>query len=356
MGAGIHTRPMADFSSTLPDPLEAARRRHGFATPEDLRALDQLLALVARDGSQARLRLGDRGGRWFETPGDPLVPPVQERRLGLEGTDVEGLLQVSGPVPEHVIEHVAALIQELLKLRRMAAERRRQPRGPEGASFVPGVVHELRNFLFAMGAGLDAFSARFSGEGEEAVHGEALRRNLSRLQGFLEELQDYGNPGALAFAPVAALPVLVQSLRLAEPLASSRGVSLAVRLPEVEPTERMDRGALEGALRRLVEMAVLETQSGGGVEVMAQMAEGPGRPWLETTLTARPTRPRDLDPERLFEPFYYRDKEMSRLGPAIARRVIEAHGGQLAARSEADGLMLRVLLPVWLPGSGEATP
>lgn len=356
MGPDPTPDPMADFSNSLPDPLEAARRRHGFATPEDLKALDQLLSLIARDGSQARLRLGDRGGQWFESAGGPLTPPIRERRLGLEGTDVEGLLQVSGPVPDQVLGAVAELIQEVLRLRRLVAERRRQPRGPEGASFVPGVVHELRNFLFAMGAGLDAFTARFSGEGEEAVHGEALRRNLTRLQGFLEELQEYGNPGVLVFASVAALPVLAQSLRLAEPLASSRGVSLALRFPEADPTERMDRGALEGALRRLVEVAVLETQSGGGVEVVAQMAEGPGRPWLEATFTARPIRARDLDPERLFEPFYYRDKEMSRLGPAIARRVIEAHGGQLAAVPEADGLMLRVLLPVWLPGAGEAAP
>ncbi len=50
---------------------------------------------------------------------------------------------------------------------------------------------------------------------------------------------------------------------------------------------------------------------------------------------------------------------MSRLGPAIVRRLIEAHGGQLAATSGMNGengLMLRVLLPVWLPGAMEATP
>ena len=88
----------------------------------------------------------------------------------------------------------------------------------------------------------------------------------------------------------------------------------------------------------------------------AQAIEGPGRPWLEVAISGRPGRGRDLDPHRLFEPFHYRDKEMSRLGPAIARRIIEAHGGQVSAMADRSNLSLRVLLPVWMPGMMEDRP
>jgi signal transduction histidine kinase len=338
---------MADFSNSLPDPLEAARRRHGFATAEDLAALDRFVALAAGEQDGASLSLGDRGGRWYERVHGAMAGPAVERSLSLEGTDVEGLLRVAGPASEARIADISALILELLKLRRLGAERRRQPRGPEGASFVPGLVHELRNFLFAMGAGLDAFAARFEGEGPEASHAEALRRNLTRLQGFMEELHDYGNPGELSFELAPVLPVLAQGLRLAAPLAESKGVRLTFHAPDIAPLERMNPAALGGALRRLLELVALETQ-GGEVRVTAQLIEGPGRPWLEVIMAGHPCRGRELDPERLFEPFYYRDKEMSRLGPATARRLIEAHGGQLAAAMEGTGLKLRVLLPVWM--------
>ncbi|HET6329773.1 MAG TPA: HAMP domain-containing sensor histidine kinase [Holophagaceae bacterium] len=350
---------MADFSNSLSDPVEAARRRYGFSTPEDLGALDRLVALAAGERGGATLSLGDRGGRWYEAAHGVMAGPVAETRLFLEGAEVEGLLQVAGPAPEIVAAHAAALILQLLTLRRLIAERRRQPRGPEGASFVPGVVHELRNFLFAMGAGLDAFAARFGGEGEEAGHAEALRRNLTRLQTFLDELHEYGNPGGLTFALVPVMPVLAQGLQLAKPLAEGHGIRVALHAPDIALLERMDRAALEGSLRRLIELAVLETDR-GEVRVTAQVIEGPGRPWLEVAIGGRPSRGRDLDPNRLFEPFYYRDKEMSRLGPAVARRIIEAHGGQLAAATEEGGLMLRLLLPVWMPGAmpiaGEARP
>lgn len=338
---------MADFSNSLPDPLEVARRRYGFASPEDLAALDRLVALAARGPGGASLSLGDRGGLWYEGIQGVLGEVVAEVRLTVEGTDLEGLLRVAGEASAATAADISVLILEVLKLRRLGAERRRQPRGPEGASFVPGVVHELRNFLFAMGAGLEAFAVRFGGRGEESDHAEALRRNLARLQAFLEELHEYGNPGGLSFALVPLLPVLAQALHLAEPLAEAHGVRLVNQIPHITPTERMDRAALEGSLRRLIELVVLETE-GGEARVAAQMIEGPGRPWVEVTLSGGPGRDRGLDPERLFEPFYYRDKEMSRLGPAIARRIIEAHGGQLAATAEAGGLMLRVLLPVWM--------
>lgn len=337
---------MADFSNSLPDPVESARRRYGFSIPEDLGALDRLVALAAGEQGGASLSLGDRGGLWYEKVHGTMAGPIAETRLLLEGTDLEGLLRVAGAAPETKATDIAALVLELLKLRRLGSERRRQPRGPEGASFVPGLTHELRNFLFAMGAGLDAFAAHFGEKGGEAAHTEALRRNLTRLQAFLDELKEYGDPGGLTFELVPVLPVLAQGLLLAKPLAQARGVRLQLQVPDIAPMERMDRAALEGALRRLIELAALETE-GGEVRVTARPIEGPGRPWLELLVSGRPGRGRDLDLYRIFEPFYYRDKEMSRLGPAIARRIIEAHGGQLIAADEA-GLTLRVLLPVWM--------
>lgn len=344
MGPDSGLNRMADFSNSLSDPIEAARRRYGFSTPEDLRALERLVVLAAGERGGASLSLGDRGGLWFETAHGDLTGPVTETRLSLEGSDLEGWFRAVG-VAQSSTADIPALILEMLKLRRLGAERRRQPRGPEGASFVPGLTHELRNFLFAMGAGLDAFAARFGAEGDAAAHAEALHRNLARLQAFLDELRDYGDPVSLTFAPTPVMPVVAQALQLAKPLAEARGIRLQLQATNLAPVERMDRAALEGALRRLIELAALETEV-GEARVAARLLESPGRPWLEVAISSHPSRSRDLDLARLFEPFYYRDKGMSRLGPAIARRVVEAHGGQLVAYAGGDGLMMSVLLPV----------
>ena len=350
MGPEAGPGTMADFSNQLTDPLDAARRRHGFASADDLAALDRIAELGSRMGGAVSLRLEDRGGAWYQTASGVMEGAAAVRPLALEGTDVGGTVQVSGPGAEGLADSLASLVQDLLKARRLGAERRRNPRGPEGASFVPGLTHELRNFLFSMGAGLDAFEARFGAEeGPQAEHGRALRRNLDRLQAFLEELGEYGNPGQLTFSLQPLAPVLAQAGVLAAPLAQVRQVGLSVLPLPAPASERMDRSALEGALRRLLELAILETREGGTVTLAPAWVEGPGRPWIEALVTGAPGRGRDLDAARLFEPFYYRDKDMPRLGPATARRVIEAHGGQAVALEAPEGPMLRVMLPVWKP-------
>lgn len=337
---------MADFSNPTPDPFEAARRRYGFPTLDDLSALNRLVALAAGSDGVAGLLLEDSGGVWYEHSWGTGSGTRKERRLSSEGTDLEGLLWAEGPVPEERLDQVAAVLDEVLRIRRMSSERRRQPRGPEGASFVPGMVHELRNFLFAMGAGLDAFEARFEGK-DQGTHGRTLRGNLSRLQTFMEELSEYGNPGALAFALQPLVPVLQQVRRLIEPIFESRNLNFVfIELTE-ETLERMDRSALERALVKLVHLVALEVPSGGGVSFTPRVLETTTRPWLEILICGKPARSNNLDPDRLFEPFHYRDKDMSKLGPAISRRTIEAHGGQLAALKDESGLSLRVLLPVW---------
>lgn len=346
---------MADFSKSPPGLIEAARWRHGFRDLEDLSPLRGILALGAGREGGASLRLGDRSGIWFEAVQGDLAGPGVDRALSLEGSDLEGQLRLVGSGAEGRLEALAATILEILRLRRLGSERRRQPRGPEGASFIPGVVHELRNFLFAMGAGLDAFEIRFGEREAEANHAASLRRNLARLQDFMEELETYGNPAALTFARGPLRPVLAQGARLAEPLAGNRKVRLILgEAPEV--VERMDRGALEAAIRHLLEAAILETSEGGEVALGGRVLEGPGRPWVEVSVSGAPGRGRDLDPDRLFEPFHYRDKALPRLGLAIARRTLEAHGGQVSAALESGSLRLRALLPVWFPELGEGNP
>ncbi|MBS1784853.1 MAG: hypothetical protein JST24_05450, partial [Acidobacteria bacterium] len=120
---------MADFSYSNSDPIETVRRRYGFAEPEDLLALTRILELGVGEEGGASLRLGDRGGIWFETVQGTPEGRGLERHLTLEGTDLEGHLRMTGPGSEKRMDLAAALILEVLRLRRLGSERRRQPRG-----------------------------------------------------------------------------------------------------------------------------------------------------------------------------------------------------------------------------------
>ncbi len=108
--------------------------------------------------------------------------------------------------------------------------------------------------------------------------------------------------------------------------------------PGVDPT-LMDSGKIGRVLANLISNALRHTPAGGTVEVNA---------WLEGTEvrvsvadTGTGIDPADLP--RVFERFYRGDKSRSRasggagLGLAIAKGIIEAHGGRIWAESRPEG-------------------
>jgi hypothetical protein len=59
---------------------------------------------------------------------------------------------------------------------------------------------------------------------------------------------------------------------------------------------------------------------------------------------------KDVDPARLFEPFYFRVSGLGRLTLPGARRVFESHGGTLTAGPGPNGGMrISFMLPSELP-------
>jgi hypothetical protein len=80
-----------------------------------------------------------------------------------------------------------------------------------------------------------------------------------------------------------------------------------------------------------------------------------GHPALEVLVEDDgPGIPSD-DLEKLFIPFFTTKRAGTGLGLAISRRLVEAHGGDLTARSRpGGGSTFRLLLPAQLPPPAEA--
>jgi signal transduction histidine kinase len=119
-------------------------------------------------------------------------------------------------------------------------------------------------------------------------------------------------------------------------LAARQGVRLAGHAaPYVDPV-MMDTQRIGRALANLVGNALRHTPTGGQVQVLAERAAGGVR--VEVRDTGEGIPPTDLP--HIFERFYRGEKSRSRatggagLGLAIARGIVEAHGGRIGVESE----------------------
>jgi signal transduction histidine kinase len=354
--------------------------QHGFAESGAERGLlDLLEAAAAFCAAPAALTLADRAGVWFfagagldDSQLADLEPtlgcPPAEARLRLHSlgwyaladlalTDPVGeelgrlrlLAPAARPLPEAQWAGLRVLAERLGRLvatRAEQAEQRRVPRGPSGASFVPGLVHELQNFSFGLSASLDAFQARFSDRPEALSYGRVMRDSLDRLGAFLEELHDYGDPHLEGWRELPLEPLLSEAIALQEPLAARAQVDLRVHVDGPLPRVRMDEASLRIAFGRLLGLA-LEQESPGGCVVLRIGTRVRGeRRVAFGHVDGSGFRLQGIDLSRLFEPFYFRPAGLGRLGLPVARRIFEVHGGNLSASPGPEGgLRMGFMLP-----------
>jgi signal transduction histidine kinase len=370
-------------SSGIPpeDPyLADALSRHGFTEPGAERMLQNLVRLAgAFCGTAALLVIHDETGTWYrgssgltaqqvedldsvliqpatsarcESP-EPAFRIIERLPLADLGPCNFGILYLlsSGEVSltdiqREGLRNLVLQIQELVGIKEQSVERRGASRGPSGASFVPGLVHVLRNFVFGIGASLDAFEARFSGHDETLKYRSAIRTTLERFNAFIEELREYGDPQLISFTDRPLEPLLREVIEHHRGQAERSGVEIRLQMLPPLPSIHMDIQALFNAFSSLLDLALQLGQPGSTIVLQAGPRNHGAREAVSGYLETSSLSQENVDIPRLFEPFYFRTQGPGRLALPVARRIFEAHRGSITPLpGAAGGLRLEFTLP-----------
>jgi signal transduction histidine kinase len=203
---------------------------------------------------------------------------------------------------------------------------------------VANVSHELKTPITAVRAHLENLLdgvERPDPATLEVMLGQADR--LGRLVDQLLELSKLESGEIpLRREQLALRPLVDELITEIDVARSDRSVSLRNEVPEDLPALFADRERLHQVLFNLVDNAVRFTPEGGDVRVTAHRVNGSVQIAVADTGAGIPAE----HLPRLFERFYRADPARSRddggtgIGLAIARSVVEAHGGTIRAESE----------------------
>jgi two-component system OmpR family sensor kinase len=179
------------------------------------------------------------------------------------------------------------------------------------------------------------------------MHGE-LRR-LGRLVADLLTLSRLDNTTPVRLTQLDAGRLAVEVAEQMRPLAEAKEIHLAAICPGPAPVNgEPDR--LKQVMLNLVDNAIRHTPQGGEITVSAVDDPGRGEVRLEVRDTGPGIDPKDLP--HIFDRFYRGDASRARatgntgLGLAIARAIVQAHSGTIAAESApGEGATFRVTLP-----------
>ena len=197
--------------------------------------------------------------------------------------------------------------------------------------------HDLRTPLANMQAMIEALE---DGLGRKEEYLPALREQVQVLSHLVDDLFELAriDAGALTLElhklPVA--PVVSSSLRGVEAEARSRHVQLAAVVAD-DVTARFAPDKVERVLMNLLTNALRHTPSDGAVAVRVEPHAGEVQVAVEDTGEGLDAEAQ----ERMFERFWRGDESRSSrgagLGLAIARGLVEAHGGRIWAEDREGG-------------------
>ncbi|MBI5104079.1 MAG: HAMP domain-containing protein [Solirubrobacterales bacterium] len=216
-----------------------------------------------------------------------------------------------------------------------SAERRRR-------RLLSDVAHELRTPLATVDAHLEGMA-----DGVLPADAETLataRRETARIARLVDDLQRVSRAEEgrldLEVRPVPPADLVTAAARAARPAFEAKGVALQVTTAGGDlPAVAVDPQRLVEVLTNLLDNALRHTPPGGEVRVRAALRGG--RVELAVADTGEGIAAEDLD--RVFERFFRTDPARSRatggsgIGLAIARALVEAHGGRIRAHSDGPG-------------------
>ena len=203
------------------------------------------------------------------------------------------------------------------------------------------VAHDLRNPLntILLSAGVLGELMGLAAEARPAEQRQIdmIRRSVHRADRLIQDLLDVARveAGTLVVepAPQPAAPLVHEAVELHRSLADEKRIRLEAELPESLPSIAVDHDRILQVFSNLIDNAIKFTPEGGRITVRAEPGIDEVVFSVEDTGSGIPEEQR----ARLFDPFWQARRARragAGLGLAIARGIVEAHGGRMHVESE----------------------
>lgn len=241
-----------------------------------------------------------------------------------------------------IVESHAKAAADLERERALEASRR---------ELVAWMSHDLRSPLAGIRAMAEALEDGVVADPlDVAGYHRGIRHEADRLAGMVDDLFELSrvHSGRLTLRPqrVTLADIVAQAVPTAAPLAAARGIRLVGDAPDV--AVRVDVREVTRVMSNLLTNAIRHTRTGGAVRILGG-ATGPDAYFaVEDECGGIP----DDDLPRLFEVAFRGTvartpgaDEGAGLGLAIARGIVDAHGGSIDVRNLDRGCRFTVRLP-----------
>lgn len=270
--------------------------------------------------------------------------------------DLAEVLQAYSAVAERLQESHETLSAEVDRLQRELATKNAQlERGKRLAALgemAAGIAHEIRNPLAAIQLYIEMIREDVAAEQAEVPtprlagaldHGDKIADAVRGLSAIVNDVLSFSRTISPAAQHLDAAQVLGRAVDAQRPLLDAAGVQVLILTDDGEQGARVyaDPDLLHRSLLNLVRNAAEALADHAD---HADPAAPPRRPVLTLSAAGGAVTVADNGPgidaatvDRIFNPFFTTRGSGTGLGLAIVHRIVDAHGGSIAARNADTG-------------------
>ncbi len=213
------------------------------------------------------------------------------------------------------------------------------------------VAHDIRNILTPLAIELNLADQNDPGARRESL--EAMRRQVDSLALLTHRLLALAKPATTERAPTDISLLVTRIAQLIRSQAALENVQIVLHAPRHLPPISADSVQMDQVLVNLVlnAMQAMRATNGGTLTLTLDRHKSGVR--VRVADTGPGITP--LHRRRLFDPFFTTRPDGAGLGLFSCRRILEAHGGEIKARSASGrGTQFTLWLP--LPETSEGGP
>jgi signal transduction histidine kinase len=209
-----------------------------------------------------------------------------------------------------------------------------------------GLAHESRNALQRSQACLEMLRLDVQDRPSALDLVGRIQNAQDHLHQLYEEVRDYAAPIRLKREDHDLQVIMRDTWDHLAVQREGRDARLELQMAGAEYRCRVDRFALEQVFRNILENSMSACEDPVRITASFRSAELAGQPACEVSLVDNgPGLPADAR-DKIFEPFFTTKTKGTGLGMAIARRIVEGHGGQISVgSSDHPGAEIVISLP-----------
>ena len=291
---------------------------------------------VRIDGREGRRSFGGRRGAPARLRTVIEYEPVEAQALDDAANRALGIGLAAAAV---LIAAAAFLFRLVLRREQLERARERERRLAQLGEFSAVLAHEIRNPLASLKGNAQLLASGLPAGEKPRAKAERVVDEAVRLEALTNDLLEFVRTGELRRAVADPSAVLRDSAAAVIAAGDTAADQIEVIADGAPASWSLDEARLREVLVNLLDNAVA-----AGPPVRATVALSGGNLVYEIIDHGPGVAPGDS--EKIFEPFFTRKTKGTGLGLAVARRIVEQHGGTISVgAAPGGGARFRVVLP-----------